>query len=266
MRSIFGAGLQARRRYTAQVRLAPGGPSRSILSALSDDLPRRPAHYLVESASSDNNDPIWLPHIRSNREISDVSTETLAIVAATLLGPILAVQIQKYLERRRALRERRNAVFRTLMTRRFALTIENVQAFNAVPVEFYGVSTVIDAWRAYLKHLSTPSDSATGGSTASGTPAANVWGARRVDLFFDLLQKMAVDVGYNFDFVRLKEEYYSPQLHADVETDQETIRRGLAGLLSGKTPLPLDVQHFPADPELNGLLKDWLKGLLGRKG
>jgi hypothetical protein len=39
----------------------------------------------------------------------------------------------------------------------------------------------------------------------------------------------------------------------------------LAGLFAGKRPLPLEVQRFPGDLELNGLLKEWLKSQLGKK-
>jgi hypothetical protein len=63
----------------------------------------------------------------------------VAIVVATLLGPILAVQAQKWLERDRVVRDRRLQVFRTLMTTRaMNLSPAHVEALNAVPVEFYG--------------------------------------------------------------------------------------------------------------------------------
>jgi len=42
----------------------------------------------------------------------------LAIVFATLLGPVLAVQAQKWLEKTRAINERRNFIFRVLMATR----------------------------------------------------------------------------------------------------------------------------------------------------
>ena len=63
------------------------------------------------------------------------------IAAATLLGPVLAVQAQKWLERGRAIKERRLTIFRTLMATRAAmLSPSHVEALNAVPVDFYGGS------------------------------------------------------------------------------------------------------------------------------
>jgi hypothetical protein len=83
-----------------------------------------------------------------------------SIVFATLGGPVLAVQAQKWLERRRSVDERRHAIFRTLMATRAAmLSGEHVQAFNAVPVEFYGskgkLKQINTAWKTYLHHHAT---------------------------------------------------------------------------------------------------------------
>jgi hypothetical protein len=63
----------------------------------------------------------------------------LAIVFATLLGPVLAVQAQKWIERAREKTQRKIAIFRTLMaTRATFLSPAHVEALNAIPIEFYG--------------------------------------------------------------------------------------------------------------------------------
>ena len=100
------------------------------------------------------------------------------------------------------------------------------------------------AWRQYLEHMGKVQD--------------EDWMSERVDLFFAMMQKIADNLGFESDFVRLKKEFYAPKRFTIVETENEQIRQGLAALLSGKGKLPLDVQGFPADPELNGLLKAWL--------
>jgi len=61
----------------------------------------------------------------------------------------------------------------------------------------------------------------------------------------------------------LKTDFYSPVGHTAMSTDQETIRRGLADVFAGTKTIPMDVKGFPADPELNALLKKWLKTQLG---
>jgi len=69
-----------------------------------------------------------------------------AIVFATLVGPVLAVQAQAFLERRRGLRARRTQLFYTLMrTRASGFVPDHVNAINAIPIEFHKVGSVIEA-------------------------------------------------------------------------------------------------------------------------
>lgn len=189
-----------------------------------------------------------------------IKATDIAIVLATLLGPVLAVQAQKWLERNRETKQRRVAIFRTLMaTRATSLSPAHVEALNAVPIEFYGndekLKAIVDKWKAYLNHL---------GQKAM---AIEVWGPKRLELFVDLLHEMAGFLGYKFNQVEISNDIYSPEGHAKIETDQEIIRRGLALLLSGQFALPMVVKQFPFDPaaikeqeELRQLLGKWLKG------
>lgn len=164
-----------------------------------------------------------------------------AIVFATLLGPILAVQAQKFVERSREKQNRRLWIFRTLMTTRAAsLSTPHVEALNTIAIDFYGwrprFRSVIDAWKVYLDHLS------------QDQVDAAVWGQKRIDLFVELLYKMAPTVGYKFTKVEISREIYSPRAHAQVEQDQQTIREGFARIFKGDAALPLNIVSFPTDP------------------
>jgi predicted nucleotidyltransferase len=184
----------------------------------------------------------------------------IAIIFATILGPVLAVQAQKWLERNREVKQRRAWIFRTLMaTRATTLSPAHVEALNAVPIEFYGrdkkLKTIIDKWKAYLDHL------------GQKEMVTEVWVPKRVELFVDMLHEMASFLGYEFNRVEITNEIYSPEGHAKIETDQEMIRRGLALLLSGQFALPMEVKKLPIDPaivkeqeELRRLLLGWLNG------
>jgi hypothetical protein len=180
----------------------------------------------------------------------------IAIVVATLFGPVLAVQAQKWLERGRDKVNRQTAIFRSLMvTRSYNVSLEHVQAINAIPIEFYGKTKIIDAWRTYLKHLSD-----------RNYPAES-WGGKRVDLLVDLLQKMAAALRYDFDVTTIKEGLYAPDVHGRIESQLDDIRQGVIGVLSGETPLPMALKELPVDPdvlaaqkELQTLLKAWLTG------
>uniref|UniRef100_UPI002AA29EDF DUF6680 family protein n=2 Tax=Serratia TaxID=613 RepID=UPI002AA29EDF len=61
------------------------------------------------------------------------------MTGAVILGPIFAVQVQKYLEQFREKKQRRLNIFRSLMsTRAERLNREHVQALNMIDIEFYG--------------------------------------------------------------------------------------------------------------------------------
>ena len=93
------------------------------------------------------------------------------IIASTLLGPILAVQAQKWVERAREAVQRRNWIFITLMaTRQARVSFEHVRALNSIDLAFYGrrmlgrawrtpsSQAVLGAWHDYHGHLSVPAE------------------------------------------------------------------------------------------------------------
>lgn len=174
----------------------------------------------------------------------------IAIVFATLLGPILAIQAQKWLEKERAVKERRMWIFRMLMATRAArLSPNHVEALNAVPIEFYGnnesLRSIVDKWKSYIAHMSE--------TIGEGGMSLEVWNKTCNDLFFDLLYLMSKFLGYEFNRVELSKEVYSPKGHQWIESDQEIIRRGLAKMFTGELAIPMDVRSFPVD---NDALKE----------
>jgi hypothetical protein len=180
------------------------------------------------------------------------------IIAATLLGPILAVQAQRLVDTWRERQQRRLTIFRVLMaTRAASLSGQHVEALNAIPIEFYGrkrnFTEVVNAWRSYLDHLS------------NGSPEN--WGQRRQDLFIELLWKLAVALGYEFSKVQLQREVYSPAAHGQIETEQEIIRKGLTAIFKGEAAFPLDIKSMAVDPQVfakqqqvQDLLLEWMNG------
>lgn len=164
-----------------------------------------------------------------------------AIVLATLIGPILAIQAQRLVDIGREKRQRRVSIFRVLMaTRAASLSSAHVEALNAIPIEFYGWwpsnKAVVTAFRDYLDHL--------------GRKEMDVilWREKRQELFFELLWRLARAVGYDFTKLQMQKEVYSPEGHATLEQEQEVIRKGFFRLFSGEAALPLDIKSFPVDP------------------
>lgn len=184
--------------------------------------------------------------------MAELGAREWLIIAATLLGPVLAVQAQKAVEAIRDRRSRKGWVFHTLMATRAArLSPEHVQALNMIDLIFYGrrilgvnhrtksEQAVIDAWREYLDHLSTKADDA----------GLQLWTVQGAELFTNLLFAIANDMGYSFDRVQLKKGAYSPVAHGDLEFEQNAIRKLALRVLSGERALKMDVQSFPYDPE-----------------
>ena len=61
------------------------------------------------------------------------------MIIAVLLAPLIAVQVQKWLEHHRENRERKLRVFKTLMaTRAATVSPDHVQALNMIDLEFSG--------------------------------------------------------------------------------------------------------------------------------
>ncbi|MCJ9733761.1 DUF6680 family protein [Bradyrhizobium sp. PRIMUS42] len=158
------------------------------------------------------------------------------IAACTLIGPILAVQAQKWIEGYREKRDRRFNIFRTLMATRAAnLTAAHVEAINAVPIDFYGDKPIIDAWEEYFEHLT------------KSTEVDALWGQRRIDLFTKLLAAIGQRVGYAFSAAQMNRIYF-PNAHGRMEEDANAIRVGMAALFKGDFHLPLAIKSIPVDP------------------
>jgi hypothetical protein len=153
-------------------------------------------------------------------------------VVSMFLAPLFALQVSRALDRRRERRDRRLSVFRTLMaTRARKVCQEHVEALNVIDVEF-GERTsheraVLDAWKLYLDHLNRPAG------------ADEAWGEKREELFIDLLYKMAVSLGYDFDKVHIRNQSYLPRAHGELESDQMAIRKGVLSLLQGQSALAI---------------------------
>lgn len=181
-----------------------------------------------------------------------MDTKDWLVVASTVLGPVLAVQAQKWVEVFRERRNRKLWVFQTLMgTRASRVSGEHVQALNMIDLAFYGSrpfgmarrskreQAVLDAWHEYHNHLNIKADDA----------SMTLWSVNGSELFTSLLFAIAEDLNYTFDRVQLKTGSYSPVAHGDIEADQTAIRKLIVKLLSGERALKMDIEKFPVDPE-----------------
>ena len=161
------------------------------------------------------------------------------IVVATLLSPLIALQVSELITRRRRVRYEQFRVFKTLMsTRASNLDPRHVECLNLIDVVFHSQSKrevdIRRLWKQYLHHLSDrnyPTDS---------------WGAKRVELLVELLHSMAVFLGYDFDKTHIATQGYYPDGYGNLENESSAIRRSLNELLSGQRALPMWVTNFPS--------------------
>ncbi len=173
----------------------------------------------------------------------------LFMVAAVLLAPVIAVQVSKYLERKRSANERKLNVFKTLMaTRGRMLDPSHVEALNMIDLEFNGVNTVTDAWKAYLDCLTKMPQFPTGEGKDEEQKKSeknlydsqmSSWNDKREDFLTDLLYEMGKTLNYKFDKTYIKRSIYSPQGHVDIDNEQQFLRKALIELLMGRLNLPV---------------------------
>lgn len=163
------------------------------------------------------------------------------VVAATLLSPLIAVQVTEFLARRRQVRDEQLRMFRTLMaTRASTLDVSHVQALNSIDVVFSGKSAKEEAvrrqWKQYLDHLND-----------KNYPREH-WETRRKELLVELLDTMGQHLGFDFDKTHLKNQSYYPQGYGDLEAEQAALRRSMYEVMSGERPLPMWVANLPPQP------------------
>lgn len=172
------------------------------------------------------------------------------IVCATLLGPIIAVQVQKAIEAAREARGQKRWVFHQLMATRAApLSFQHVQALNMIDLAFYGKGPgrrsadsqrVLDQWKEHLDLLS---------DRELQNRDLDAWVTKLQDSHVDLLVAIAKDVGYSFDRVLLRKGAYNPEAHGVMEYEENHLRRLTIGFLEGKSAISMNVASFPVDEE-----------------
>ena len=170
------------------------------------------------------------------------------LIMVTFIGPVAAVQAQKWIERSREKRDRRFRVFQTLMMTRAAraASIEHVQALNLIDLYFDGKGkddkAIREAWAVYFDHLNKP---------IVGAPEVQqkAHDEKSVELVTSLLKAISRSLGYDFGEVQLKRGAYFPQGHADDNLARIIIRDSLVKILSGERAIPMSVVHFPVSEE-----------------
>jgi hypothetical protein len=158
----------------------------------------------------------------------------VAIVSATIAGPVLAVWASEIRQHRKAARDRREWVFRTLMTSRSSrLQPEHVAALNHIDFAFPQKTypKIADAWGLYFAHLNS--------SQGNTQESLDRWAAEGYNLLVDLLHQMANVLNIPFSKTSIQKSAYYPQLYVFTEQQQNELRALVIEVLKGDRPISI---------------------------
>ena len=138
-------------------------------------------------------------------------------VIAILLSPLIAVLVTIWMQNRKEKRERKEAIFSTLMAHRraFPPVPDWVKALNLIDVVFSENQKVVVLWHQYYQLL--------------GSASSNNEYQDREHKYIELLSEMAKVLGYKNLQQTDIDKYYSPQVIEDqnklnFETQTEWLR------------------------------------------
>ena len=159
--------------------------------------------------------------------MTDIAIQFWVTTAAIVIGPLAAVVISGYLDRRRAKMDRRRQIFRALMkTRRTWGSPEHVEALNLIEVDFYGAGSVQQAYKNLFDYFEKDIPRRPDEDDKQFSERKT---KHHASLLTKLLKEMADELGYKKDSLEILEGGYSPILFGEIESDQTKIRKLLAG-------------------------------------
>jgi hypothetical protein len=190
---------------------------------------------------------------------------SIAIIFATLAGPILAVWAADIRAEHHRIHERKETVFFSLVSTRGArMQFEHVAALNRIELVFPRLSHphVVDAWELYLKHLCNEQ------GQSLNKEIFDRWAETADNLFHDMLQIMATDLKIPFSKTSFKYNAYYPIGYARTDSQINEIRELLVALLKNERTLKMTTSIIPGPTDedmqsfiaMHQLWKDFLGG------
>ena len=170
-----------------------------------------------------------------------IKSTDIAIVFATLVSPILAIWASEWRQQRRQNQERKEWVFRTLMTTRSArLHPDHIQALNHIEFVFAHNNEITDAWGLYFSHLKTDR-----GLTAD---AMKAWETTSDTRLTELLHLMAKDLNISFSKTYIMQPSYYPRGYEFTEGQQHELRELLLQLLKNERSINMNATVYSPPP------------------
>ena len=160
-----------------------------------------------------------------------------AIVFATLVGPILAIWASEWRQKNRQNQEKKEWIFRTLMTTRSArMSPDHIQALNFIDFAFHKNNKIIDAWGVYFTHLKTDR-----GQIEAENKA---WDNTSNSHFTELLHQMAEDMNIAFSKTYIMQPSYYPSGYEYTEAQHHELRALLLQLLKNERSINMNATVY----------------------
>ena len=163
-----------------------------------------------------------------------IKLSDIAIIFATLVGPILAVWASEWRQQQKAQQDRKEWVFRTLMSTRGAkLRVDHVAAINHIEFAFPRKTCpqIDDSRSLYRKHLRNQD------SLSADVGVRQAWNNKANDLFSAMLFLMAQNLRIPFTQTDITEESYHPDAHYFSELEWQEIRNLTLQVLKNGRPI-----------------------------
>jgi hypothetical protein len=156
-------------------------------------------------------------------------TATLTVLAV-IAAPITALWVQRKGDDHRALKKRREEIFRALwINRARPMYIARVDALNMIDVEFYGEQKILDAWADLFAHFKTD-------AKAQGISDAEQ-SRQRIEKYSTLLYEMGQVLGYQFGKTHIRDDVYRPDIHNEIDAIELQTRRLTRDILQAVSQL-----------------------------
>ncbi|MBL5859877.1 hypothetical protein JBO49_04510 [Serratia fonticola] len=174
---------------------------------------------------------------------ASISAGDCLVALCTALSPLIAIQVSKFIEQKKSIRNEQITIFKTLMrTRAEPLDRRHVESLNSIDVVFSGGSkseaTIRSDWKAYLDILGR-------GPMGDFNPEINtkidIWRTQKDDKFIALMSSMSIYLGYNIDNTDIRNQAYLPKGYTDFSRTQADAQQALLNILTGATPLQVKV-------------------------
>jgi hypothetical protein len=148
-------------------------------------------------------------------------------ILAIMLGPVLAVATQLWMQRRKSKRDQKLWVFSTLMGLRASYYVNEtaVQAFNLIDVVFYRSTDIREKRKEFLAIVNA--------STERDMTSEEI--DKTKDLMSEMLAKMGRELGFDFDHTQIKDLAYYPK-------GLMTMPEAILSVLKGRTNIGVVVR------------------------